>query len=335
MKIGIELETISTVSQDVLSETFRAAGLAATSTGYSGHNYSVWQMKPDGSISTFRRSPVSRRGVSRTAATQEDRDEIRPTREYRYGVEIVSPALEWNDDAKSILGRAIDIASPYVTVNTSCGFHVHVSGEGLTSDKLTRLKNLWNALEPIVFSYLPPSRRNNRYCARGIGTQNRFHGLNLTCLSTKGTVEFRCHHGTMNKKKILSWVSFCVALVEYAKGNRSIPSITVNQTATGDDIIEVNFRKRTFTITPQDGRFIFAGNQFSTLKDAVLAVVKTMNPDRVRPLSDRFINRNVKRANMENGGMREICSLLAIEPEAQNFLIERYDVAVRTWGLSN
>jgi hypothetical protein len=139
----------------------------------------------------------------------------------------------------------------------------------------------------------------------------------------------------MNKKKIVSWVAFCIALVEYAKGDREIPSISIQTNSAEQDVIEVTFRKRSFTITPAGSRFLFQDTEYANLKDAVLAIVKTLNPDRSRPLSDRFINRNVKRATMENGGMKQVCEALRIDTEAQEFLIERYDLAVRTWGLAD
>jgi hypothetical protein len=330
MKFGIELETISTLSRESLVDHFRAAGLSAETASHGARNYQSWQMESDGSIIPSR--PSRQR---RSLVTQEDRDEQRPNMNYRYGVEIVSPVLDWSDAGRRQLELAIDTAAPHVTVNTSCGFHVHVSADGLNGPKLARLKRLWLNLEPIVFSYLPPSRRNNHYCQRGIGETGRYYGLNLTCLPVKGTVEFRCHHGTMNKKKIISWVAFCIALVEFAKGDEAIPEITLSRNATGADVIEVTFRNRRFTVTPRENGFEWDGSVYRDLKTAVFQIVKSLNPDRTRPIADRFINRNVKRASMENGGMAAACAALRVDHEAQLFLVERYDLAVRTWGLAN
>jgi hypothetical protein len=53
--------------------------------------------------------------------------------------------------------------------------------------------------------------------------------------------------------------------------------------------VEIRYRNKNYCITQRADGYLFADNLYVHLKDAVFAVVKTQNPTRHRPLTDRFI----------------------------------------------
>jgi hypothetical protein len=57
--------------------------------------------------------------------------------------------------------------------------------------------------------------------------------------------------------------------------------------------VQIRYRNRNYSITQRADGYLFADNLYVNLKDAVFAVVKMKNPTRHRPLTDRFIRRNV------------------------------------------
>lgn len=57
------------------------------------------------------------------------------------------------------------------------------------------------------------SMRNGQYDPN----PSRYHGFNLHALFTKGTMEFRYHHGTLNKTKITNWVNLHLMILDWIK----------------------------------------------------------------------------------------------------------------------
>lgn len=49
------------------------------------------------------------------------------------------------------------------TVNSSCGFHVHVDARDLCWLDIKKVTRLWSIVEPALFGMVPPSRQHNQY----------------------------------------------------------------------------------------------------------------------------------------------------------------------------
>ncbi|KAI1089813.1 hypothetical protein F5B19DRAFT_465612 [Rostrohypoxylon terebratum] len=110
-------------------------------------------------------------------------------------MEIVSPVERASAEAFGLIRRVLDIIkSKYrITVNQSCGFHVHV-GDGLKLmplDHVRRVSGLLWAADPLLACIHPPYRRSNYYCqsirersslARGCkATDKDKHEIDLGC----------------------------------------------------------------------------------------------------------------------------------------------------------
>lgn len=153
------------------------------------------------------------------------------------GMEIKSAhAMSFTELSRALpeLVKLCDIHN--VSVNKTCGFHVHVSNKRFDNPKiLKKLVYTWCAVEDVFFSTQPQSRLGNRYCkrkmrdfiagedipkekhqllnyTRGI---DRYYALNLASMARHKTVEIRLHSGTVNKTKILNWVRLVQSFYDY------------------------------------------------------------------------------------------------------------------------
>lgn len=126
-----------------------------------------------------------------------------------------------------------------VSVNSSCGFHLHVSNKRFFNERvMNRIIYTWSAIEDFLLATQPRSRLNNSYCKRYLleyithekngrkllkGKQNlitqlqgeRYRTLNLTSLAKHGTIEIRLHAGTTQYKKVIAWVDLMLAFFTY------------------------------------------------------------------------------------------------------------------------
>ncbi len=164
------------------------------------------------------------------------------------GYELVSPVLKGQEGMNDL---AIVISAlesiPTVKVNKSCGIHVHVGIKDATAKKVANLVKYYAKNEPIIDAVMPRSRRsnNNMYCkpvmsynkptikrlnkvvkdnaaesnvtainkiANALG--NRYNKVNLHSFRRYRTVEFRQHSGSVDAKKITTWVAFCLNTVD-------------------------------------------------------------------------------------------------------------------------
>lgn len=164
------------------------------------------------------------------------------------GYELVSPVLEGQNGMNdlAIIVSALESIST-VKVNKSCGIHVHVGIADATVKKVANLVKYYAKNEPMIDAVMPNSRRsnNNMYCkpvmtynasnvkrlnkivkdneAEVLTTQvskianflgNRYNKVNLHSFRRYRTVEFRQHSGSVDTKKITTWVAFCLNTVD-------------------------------------------------------------------------------------------------------------------------
>lgn len=138
------------------------------------------------------------------------------------------------------LNTGFDVARKHGLVNLSCGFHVHVGADDITSSGALRLLENYSNNQKLINSVLPKSRHStNQYCLPLPQDLSRLRGdpythripilgsryfvVNLESISRHGTVEFRQHSGTVSKQKGVAWTMFVMALYEASVvENRSI-----------------------------------------------------------------------------------------------------------------
>ena len=205
---GIEIEcTNITESRAVI--VLREAGINVDHSSYHRADYSRWNVSPDASVIG--------------------------------GCEVISPILNGDTGLEEIKRVCKALSDAGVTVNKSCGLHVHVDASGLTGPWVRHIVKRYNKFESTIDSFMPESRRannNSRYIASMSGAlahaensyssywnssrisdvcgamTNRYQKLNLCSYSRTRTIEFRHHSGSVNGSKITNWVQFVLAFVE-------------------------------------------------------------------------------------------------------------------------
>ena len=208
---GIEVEFLSNLYQDdfveALNDRVGIHGITIYDAYYSDTNATRWRIKTDGSLSG--------------------------TREHRHGLELVSPIMRTEDDVKDFyhIMRAMDEIG--VSVNRTCGLHVHIGMDEVTTDQIHIIMERYSAFESQIDQMMPRSRRdNNASYARSINSRDirnikraktkraiansmeRYKKCNTESLTKHNTLEFRHHSGTTNYEKIINWVHIVMMHVE-------------------------------------------------------------------------------------------------------------------------
>lgn len=211
--MGVEIECYNINKQSII-DTLRAERVNAISTGYDHTDYAdTYKLGYDGSIDGSN------------------------------GCEVVSPVLRNLASLKKVC-KTINEAG--AKVNKSCGLHVHFGAQNFTIAQWVRVIRNYAALESIIDSFMPMSRRgsNNTYCksiaraaayleAFGARTMrdienafrdDRYHKVNVMSFRRHNTIEFRHHSGTTDFTKIENWINFLRGLLEYSINNETIIS---------------------------------------------------------------------------------------------------------------
>lgn len=155
--------------------------------------------------------------------------------------EVVSPILHNLASLKKVC-QVINEAG--AQVNRSCGLHVHFGAKDFTLAQWVRIIRNYAALEEVIDSFMPRSRRgnSNTYCKSikqaaerldSVHTMHdlyrafncdRYHKVNVEAFRSHKTIEFRHHSGTTEFTKIEAWINFLRALIEYSINNETIVS---------------------------------------------------------------------------------------------------------------
>lgn len=211
--MGVEIECFNIDKESVL-RSLRAKRVKAIETGYNHTDYKdTYKLGYDGSIN----------GSG--------------------ACEVVSPILNNLNSLKKVC-ETINAAG--AQVNKSCGLHVHFGAQDFTIAQWVRIIRNYAAIESIIDSFMPVSRRanNNHYCAsiaapaqriaegnisdmydiRDAFRNNRYYKLNVMAYTSHKTIEFRQHSGTTDFTKIENWVNFLRAFLEYSLNNETIIS---------------------------------------------------------------------------------------------------------------
>lgn len=222
-KFGIEIEAIG--NHNTLTDIARVVQAAGVQCEVEGYNHSTrdhWKVITDGSIRGQR------------------------------GFELVSPPLQGQQGLDQVRKVCAALDSIGVTVNKSCGLHVHFDASDLQLRQFKNLAKHWVSNEDIFDAMMPVSRRTgNVYCQSNIrlygrdrvqqvnacfdaienatsldqlvvaitGVQRthphaRYHKFNLCSFWRHGTLEIRHHSGTTDADKICSWVTLMGAWID-------------------------------------------------------------------------------------------------------------------------
>lgn len=173
--------------------------------------------------------------------------EISHLEEDRFTAEIVTPKMygeEGIQELRNKLGTLMDEYGDYLSVNISCGLHVHhdindlfeltssvkqKAQGGLNQDVIEWLQSELAKVQESVYSLCSKDRRTNVYCPRlvvkgGVKTppiDYKVDEESINCprpgfnLSTGyGTIEFRMHEATLDIDQIVNWVKATHFLIE-------------------------------------------------------------------------------------------------------------------------
>lgn len=170
--------------------------------------------------------------------------------------EIVTPILGYADiDELQRVVRAVRAA--HARTDDSCSIHIHVGAEAFDAAAIARLAKSVHKQERLIERALGISLgRLARYCRpmdedfirrlegqrprtmrdvsnawygrRNVIPQRydvqRYHGLNLTSLLFRGTLEFRWFQGTLHAGEIKAYIQFCLALAARALKSKGASS---------------------------------------------------------------------------------------------------------------
>ena len=228
-KFGIEIECGHTGNDGYATAAALSAipGVSATRASYSSQNYSVWQVKPDGSLQI----PGAQ--------------------------EIVSPTLPGTENSIALV-RAVATAleGTGYRVNRSCGLHIHLDASDLSRRECAVVAWRYSLLQDSLKTILPRSRWDGtniyaQFASSSALTKitaaaqdpntaaywthgERYVAVNLEHVHksrSERRIEFRQAAGTVNAAKIIGWYKFlCEFVAETVRLVRQ-PAPTVSQGA--------------------------------------------------------------------------------------------------------
>lgn len=248
-RYGIEIECFGiTIAQALVA--IRATGIEVNEEHYNHQARPVWKIVLDGSVND--------------------------------GFEVVSPILSGNEGLEQVRKVAKSLVAAGAKVDRRCGFHVHVDARDLSGADVTNCIRRYAANEAQIDSFMPSSRRGsaNNYCrpmhdvvealrnvtatstARHVAERvyERYYKLNVAAFLRHGTVEFRQHGGTVDYRKMINWIIFCVQFIEDSRTVliTEVPAATASVSSAAalrKNAIEHKFRKLAEALDQHDGRY--------------------------------------------------------------------------------
>ncbi|MAQ49077.1 MAG: hypothetical protein CL720_05110 [Chloroflexi bacterium] len=200
---GIEIEFVGACQYDVMA-AIQAAGIDCHVEHYNHTTRPYWKIVTDSSLRSIR----------------------------GHAYELVSPKLKGADGIEELrkVCEALNSVEG-VTVNRSCGLHVHLDCNDLSMNDIRTVYERYAEYEGQIDLVMPQSRRGRTQWAasitdrkgvlRNCGTKQqgamvlgRYYKVNLTNIATRGAIEFRQHSGTTEFRKIVNWLCFLQKFVE-------------------------------------------------------------------------------------------------------------------------
>jgi hypothetical protein len=164
--------------------------------------------------------------------------------------EFVSPVLSGPEGVRNLVDMVAWIREVGGRVNPSCGCHVHVgvasvlpgADPAATADYIRRLAGVVNINAEALYAQTGTRRDLSRYTrrlsddiratldlARREGDPgryrcaDRYRVLNVTNVTTRGTVEFRAFAGTLSTEKVLHHLWTCLFMCVFARELQHVP----------------------------------------------------------------------------------------------------------------
>jgi hypothetical protein len=200
---GIEIEFVGADLREV-EAAINCAGVECYVEGYNHTTRPYWKIVSDASLQSLR----GRAG------------------------ELVSPILNGVEGVRE-LEKVIDALNAVdgVTVNRSCGLHIHLDCRDMTIEQIKATYERYSNYEEQIDLCMPRSRRGDpRWCAGLARTKDyvkraankegaanavgRYFKVNLAHIAGRGSIEFRQHSGTTEFKKIVNWLSFLMQFTD-------------------------------------------------------------------------------------------------------------------------
>jgi hypothetical protein len=277
-QFGIEIECFG-MSIDTAVEVLRDAGIYCVMEGYNHHTRPHWKIVTDSSVSD--------------------------------GFEVVSPILSGNEGLEDVRKVAQALVRAGAKVDRRCGFHVHVNARDLSGADVLNCIRRYALHESQIDGFMPQSRRggNNTYCramdevVRAIRNVSesatplqvaqriyeRYYKLNVQSFARHGTIEFRQHSGTVDYRKMINWIVFCVAFVEDSR------AIRVPATANEMPVVEATGTLRRNAVEHKLRRLAEAldrhTDRFTPMSGAALAAAMEVEESSVPSYVSQFRNR--------------------------------------------
>ena len=315
---GFEFEHISQISHGELGRLLQISGLPIDMSilGTSNHEYRGWEVKSDGSITTQGK--------------------------YSYAIELTSPPITPKNYPDMI--KALTNARKYGGVNASCGLHVHVYAPDLAivlmGDRANQIwqkyiSDAWLAVEDVMFSYMPTSRRSSNYCRPGVEWMTKYQAINFSPLRNRRTIEFRLHSATLNPRKALAWGMLCRNFVE------AMSTKIINFDSKLDPVFRVATKPKLIKTR--------SGTEFYLQRDATgkwliehkKSKIESITLDDVFKESKRMLKLKGKDSLLafqyppHGNAMSELCHKVRLNGMVRGYLEARYDKMLALHGPSN
>ena len=310
---GIEYEHVSNLDYGELAALLAQANINVDPDGIRRTNpaYSGWQVKSDGSITTCAK--------------------------YQVPIELVTPPITLLHLPE--ITRALKIAKEHGGVNASCGLHVHVHAPELVNPVAVRpdteymnyIAKCWRHIEPVMFSYCPPSRRTASVCRSGVEWNTKYKAINFSPLHTsKHTVEFRLHSATLNPIKSIAFAALCVAFIDFIVKRGPLGKIL-------PDYQQKHVKQAWITT--------HSGNEIGIMRDNGIWLIKDKKLKIEAPtLSEAWkfkADLSIKAPHylpgfhypMHGNAMSQLCAALGVRGMFRGFLEDRYEKLVKKHGV--
>lgn len=169
------------------------------------------------------------------------------------GYEINTAPARGTKFKREIVEICAALKNAKASVDRSCGLHIHVDARDITYLQLKRVIRVFIECENDVFSMIAPFRSRSGFCDKvgknvwlkelannkltlrefrnelveefyggdldyakeDKGHDNRYWAMNIHSWFYRGTLEFRCHQGSVNAKKIVNWGRICEAIINF------------------------------------------------------------------------------------------------------------------------
>lgn len=170
----------------------------------------TWRVKEDGSVCTDEGS-------------------------YEGGYEIVSPPLSGPEGVEQVHKVLRVLREKGFAVNNTCGLHIHLEARDLSVKQIAAFVRAWHDNQELINWFVLDGRRNDReteYCSpiskylleqiESASTkrtlawtcEERYYSVNLSPLTSFGTIEIRQHHGTLSSTEFESWLRFSIGIID-------------------------------------------------------------------------------------------------------------------------